>query len=111
MILQQDYRRVEQVKSELAGQHGKLYKAAEQVVNQRLASPDVELRQEAISAYLHSAHDALAWASVRALFSGRLDNCPDAFLREAVRLIRKSILFNLPRRASHRNNDPSRRMW
>ena len=21
------------------------------------------------------------------------------------------ILFNLPRRASHRNNDPSRRMW
>ena len=27
------------------------------------------------------------------------------------RLIRKSILFNLPRRASHRNNDPSRRMW
>lgn len=83
-ILQEDYRRVEQIKSELTGQHGKLYKAAERVVNERLASNDAELRQEAISAYLHSAHDALAWASVRALFGGRLDGCPDDFLREAV---------------------------
>ena len=27
------------------------------------------------------------------------------------RVIRKSLFFNFPRRASHRNNDPSKRMW
>jgi len=30
---------------------------------------------------------------------------------QTVRVIRKSLFFNFPRRASHRNNDPSKRMW
>ncbi|MBF6150341.1 phosphorylase family protein [Nocardia nova] len=83
-LLAADYRRVEQVKSTLRGQHGKLYTAAERVVTDRLRSHDPEARQNAILTYLHSTHDALAWASVRALFSGRLDDCDDTFLSRAL---------------------------
>jgi hypothetical protein len=74
-LLREDFLGVEREKARLEGQHGKLYKAAERVISRRMQSPDVELRQLAIMSYLHSTHDALAWASVRALFSGRLDGC------------------------------------
>jgi nucleoside phosphorylase len=84
VILQQDFRKVEDLKSQLRGQHGKLYKSAERVVLDRIRSRDSESQQSAITAYLHCTHDALAWASVRALFSGKLDGCSDAFLRRAV---------------------------
>jgi len=49
-----------------------------------MADPDPERRQSAITGYLHSTHDALAWASVRALFSGKLDGCHDNFLNQAL---------------------------
>ena len=84
VILGQDFRKVENLKSHLRGQHGKLYKSAERVVLDRIRSRDRESQQNAIAAYLHCTHDALAWASVRALFSGKLDGCSDAFLRQAV---------------------------
>jgi nucleoside phosphorylase len=80
----EDFRRVEELKASLKGQHGKLYKAAERVVFDRLADPDIERKQSAITGYLHSTHDALAWASVRALFSGKLDGCHDDFLNQAL---------------------------
>ena len=79
-----DFRRVEELKAGLRGQHGKLYKAAERVVSLRLTDPNVERRQSAILGYLHSTHDALAWASVRALFGGKLDECHDDFLTQAL---------------------------
>lgn len=82
--LKVDFRRVEEFKSRLKGQHGKLYKAAEQVVFLRLSNPDVEHQEQAILGYLHSTHDALAWASVRALFSGKLDKSQDDFLTLAL---------------------------
>lgn len=82
--LAEDFRRVEEVKASLKGQHGKLYTAAERVVFDRIADPDPERQQSAITGYLHSTHDALAWASVRALFSGKLDGCHDDFLNQAL---------------------------
>ncbi|MGW1728145.1 5'-methylthioadenosine/S-adenosylhomocysteine nucleosidase family protein [Streptomyces sp. NPDC002306] len=82
--LAEDFRRVEELKESLKGQHGKLYKAAERVVLDRIADPDPERQQSAITSYLHSTHDALAWASVRALFSGKLDGCHDVFLNQAL---------------------------
>lgn len=82
--LRVDFRRVEELKTKLKGQHGKLYKAAEQVVSLRLSDPDVEHQQRAIMGYLHSTHDALSWASVRALFGGKLDKCQDDFLTLAI---------------------------
>jgi nucleoside phosphorylase len=82
--LAQDFRRVEESKASLKGQHGKLYKAAESVVLDRIADPDPQRQQSAITGYLHSTHDALAWASVRALFSGKLDRCSDNFLNQAL---------------------------
>jgi nucleoside phosphorylase len=83
-MLGEDFRRVEKLKVRLGAQHGRLYKAAERVVFQRIASSDPEQQQCAITTYLHSSHDALAWASVRALFSGKLDRWRDDFLRQAV---------------------------
>lgn len=83
-ILKVDFRRVEQLKSRLNGQHGRLYKAAERVVFDRMTSGDLASQQHAITAYLNSTHEALAWASVRALFSGKLDLCDDEFLRSAI---------------------------
>lgn len=80
----EDFRRVEELKAGLKGQHGKLYKAAERVVSLRLTDPNVERKQSAILGYLHSTHDALAWASVRALFGGKLDECHDDFLTQAL---------------------------
>ncbi|MFE9989171.1 5'-methylthioadenosine/S-adenosylhomocysteine nucleosidase [Streptomyces sp. NPDC005381] len=82
--LAEDFRRVEELKASLTGHHGKLYKAAERVVLDRIADPDPERQQSAITGYLHSTHDALAWASVRALFSGKLDGCHDDFLTQAL---------------------------
>lgn len=82
--LAEDFRRVEELKVSLKAQHGKLYRAAERVVFDRIADPDVERQQSAIMGYLHSTHDALAWASVRALFSGKLDGCDDDFLNQAL---------------------------
>lgn len=82
--LAKDFRRVEELKASLKGQHGKQYRAAERVVFDRIADPDPERRQSAITGYLHSTHDALAWASVRALFSGKLDGCHNDFLNQAL---------------------------
>lgn len=84
LMLGEDFRRVEELKVGLGAQHGRLYKAAERVVFERIARSDPEHQQAAITAYLHSSHDALAWASVRALFSGKLDRCQDDFLSQAV---------------------------
>ena len=84
LILEEDFRNVEELKSRLKGQHGRLYKAAERVVFERIRSQNPERQQNAITAYLHCTHDALAWASVRALFSGKLDRCHDDFLCQAV---------------------------
>lgn len=83
-ILLEDFHRVETLKASLQGHHGRLYRAAEHVVFSRLARCGPEAQQEAITTYLASTHDALAWASVRALFSGRLDELSDEFLAEAV---------------------------
>jgi nucleoside phosphorylase len=82
--LKVDYRRVEELRASLKGQYGSLYKAAEQVIALRLADPDAEHQQRAIMGYLRSTHDALAWASVRALFGGKLDSCHDDFLTLAL---------------------------
>jgi nucleoside phosphorylase len=82
--LVEDFRRVEELKASLKAQHGKLYRAAERVVFDRIADPDVERQQCAIRGYLHSTHDALAWASVRALFRGMLNGCDDDFLNQAL---------------------------
>lgn len=82
--LAEDFRRVEEQKAGLKGQHGKLYRAAERVVSFRLSNPDVEQKQRAMMGYIHSTHDALAWASVRALFGGKLDECHDDFLIKAL---------------------------
>jgi len=82
--LVEDFRRVEELKASASGQHGKLYRAAERVVFDRIADPDVEQQQRAIMSYLHSTHDALAWASVRAVFRGKLDRCDDDFLNQAL---------------------------
>ncbi len=84
LMLQEDFRRVEERKAILGAQHGRLYKAAERVVFERIASREPEYQQGAITTYLHSNHDALAWASVRAVFSGKLDRCHDDFLCQAV---------------------------
>jgi hypothetical protein len=84
LMLGEDFRRVEDLKVGLGAQHGRLYKAAERVVLERIASSDPEHQQSAITAYLQSSHDALAWASVRALFNGKLDRCHDDFLCQAV---------------------------
>ena len=80
----EDFRKVEELKAGLKGQHGKLYRAAERVVSLRIADTSVERKQSAILGYLHSTHDALAWASVRALFGGKLDECEDDFLTHAL---------------------------
>jgi hypothetical protein len=84
LMLREDFHRVEELRVGLGAQHGRLYKAAERVVFQRIAKSDPEHQQGAITAYLHSSHDALAWASVRALFSGKLNRCHDDFLTQAV---------------------------
>lgn len=83
-LLAEDFHRVEQLKTALKGQHGRLYKAAERVVSARIGSSGPEAQQSAITAYLHSTHETLAWASVRAFFSGKLDGCHDDFLGLAV---------------------------
>lgn len=83
-MLEEDFRKVEVVKAQLSGRHGRVYRAAEEVVFNRVASITPELQQIAIATYLRSTHDALAWASVRALFSGQLDKCEERFLHEAV---------------------------
>jgi nucleoside phosphorylase len=83
-LLVDDFRRVEVLKSALKGQPGKLYRAADRVVSHRIGTGGPEAQQRAITAYLHSTHEALAWASVRAFFSGKLDGCPDDFLGLAV---------------------------
>ena len=80
----EDFRKVEELKAGLKGQHGKLYRAAERVVSLRIADTSVERKQSAIFGYLHSTTDALAWASVRALFGGKLDECEDDFLTHAL---------------------------
>jgi nucleoside phosphorylase len=84
MQLADDFRRVERLKESLGGLHGKTYAAAERVVAHRMTVPDPELRQRAIAGYLRGSHEALAWASVRVLFSGELDNCDDDFLNQAL---------------------------
>lgn len=84
LMLREDFRRVEELKSRLGAQHGRLYIAAGRVVFERIGSRDPEYQQGAITSYLHSNHDALAWASVRAVFSGKLDQHHDDFLRQAV---------------------------
>lgn len=83
-MLEQDFSKVEEMRSRLRGQHGKTYKAAERVVMSRIGALNPERQRIAITTYLHCTHDALAWASVRALFSGKLDQCGDDFLSQAI---------------------------
>ena len=84
LALAEDFRRVDELKARQLGDHGKQYQAAERVVLDRVAIPDPERQQSAIIGYLHASHDALAWASVRALFSGHLVTCEDGVFHRAL---------------------------
>jgi len=84
-VLGDDFQRLQLIKRQVRGTHGKTYKAAGHVVRERILVSDQQAQQTAILAYLDSGHEALAWASVRELFGRNLLNPSNDFLRLAIK--------------------------